>query len=212
MASKRENRKLPIFIFDIGNVVIRWPGNDPIFRYIASRYHVPISKMKEAMWHGLLEVESGVLSSDDYMKQSLDRVGKKLHKNDRSERLIAYPFEKYVKPNKSAIRLVKSLRAKGYQVFALSNTSPSHVKVMARRGWVSIFDGFFASCELDLLKPNREIYLHVLKAIHATPGDVIYIDDNEANVRGAEDAGIRHAIHFHGVKNLKAQISKVIRA
>jgi putative hydrolase of the HAD superfamily len=200
-----------IFIFDIGNVVIRWPGNDPIFNYISKKYHVPKAKMKEAMWNGLGDVESGKLSVDNYVRESLARVGRKLHKDDDAKSLISYPFEKRVKLNLSVIRLVKSLRKMGYQLYALSNTSPPHVKVMRRMGLMTLFDRFFVSCELGLLKPDVKIYKRVLNKIHGTPRDVIYIDDILANVEGARQAGMKRAIHYKDAKSLKAEISKIIQ-
>lgn len=204
-------RRLPIFVFDIGGVVIRWPRNDPIFRYVAKRYHVPISKMKKAMQDDLPLVESGKMDTGKYMRVSLERVGRKLKKNDTAEELLSHPFENLVELNEGTVRLINSLRSKGHRVFALTNTSPPHVEVMKRLGWTSFFDGFFASCELNSIKPEKRIYLLMLKAIQAKPGDIVFIDDREENIRGAEDAGISCTILFRGVQAVKSEISNLTR-
>ena len=210
--TNRNVRKLPIFVFDMGGVVIKWPGNDPIFTYIARRYRVPVMRMKDAMQNDLSKVESGELSCDEYMRASLERVGRKLEKSDSAGGLIAYPFEKLVKPNQATISLIKSLKSKGYHVFALTNTSPPHLEVMKRHGWTLLFDGFFASCELRSIKPEKKIYLLMLRSIRSKPQDVVFIDDREENIRGARDAGISNAILFRSVASLKAQISNTIVA
>ncbi len=210
--SERNIRKLPVFVFDMGGVVIKWPGNDPIFRYVAERYRVPVMGMKEAMQHDLSKVESGELRCDEYMRRSLERVGRKLENNDSADGLIAYPFEKLVELDQSAVGLIRSLKRRGYHVFALTNTPPPHLEVMKRHGWTLLFDGFFASCELNSIKPETKIYLLMLRAIRAKPEDVVFVDDREENIRGAKGAGISNAILFRSVASLKVQISNVIGA
>ena len=208
----RNIRKLPIFVFDMGGVVIKWPGNDPIFRYVAERYHVPAVRMKEAMRDDLSKVESGELSCDEYIRRSLARVGRKLEKNDNPDGLIAYPFEKLVKLNQPVVSLINSLRNNGYRVFALTNTSPPHLEVMKRQGWTLLFDGFFASCELDSIKPEKRIYLLMSRAIRAKPEDIVFIDDRKENIQGARDAGISSAILFRSTASLEIKISRIIGA
>jgi hypothetical protein len=53
---------------------------------------------------------------------------------------------------------------------------------------------FFAACyvsgELNLLKPHPEIYQHVLDDLGISTAGAVFIDNREANVRGAEALGI----------------------
>ena len=53
---------------------------------------------------------------------------------------------------------------------------------------------FFAACyvsgELNLLKPHPEIYRHVLDDLGISASGAVFIDNREANVRGAEALGI----------------------
>ena len=71
-------------------------------------------------------------------------------------------------------------------------------------GWTVIFDyelfparplgDFFAACyvsgELNLLKPNAEIYQHVLDDLGISAAEAVFTDNREANIRGAEALGI----------------------
>ena len=46
------------------------------------------------------------------------------------------------------------------------------------------------SGELVLLKPHPEIYRHVLDDLGISAAQAVFIDNREANVRGAEAVGI----------------------
>ena len=202
-----------VFIFDIGGVVIKWPNNDPIFRYVGARYGVSFPRMKRAMHDDLVRVESGELVPKEYIAMCLGRVGKKIRRGDDPDKLLTAAFEKLAKPRLGTIAIIKSLKNRGYPVYALSNTSPPHVKVMKKRGWTEpLFDRFFASCELGMLKPEAEIFQRVMSEVGAKPRNVVFVDDNEANVRGALRAGIGTALRFQNLALLMKQVSKLLRS
>ena len=48
----------------------------------------------------------------------------------------------------------------------------------------------FLSHELDLIKPDREIFDHVLKVTGSAADRLLFLDDNEMNVVAARDAGL----------------------
>ena len=201
----------PVFIFDIGGVVIKWKDNDPIFRYVAKRYHLPFAKTKRVMHDGLADVEWGRKSCEEYIEESLARLGKEKRKGDNAEKLITLPFEKLAKTRLGTIQIIRLLKKKGYKVYALSNTSRPHVEVMRKKGWTTpLFDRFFASCEIRALKPHKDAYLKVLKEIHVKPENAIFIDNSEKNIEGAIRAGIGKCIHFHSLVSLRKEISKIL--
>ncbi len=83
---------------------------------------------------------------------------------------------------------------------------------MDTRGWTrSLFDRFFASCALRSIKPDREAFRKVLGHIGVEPKDVVFIDNTERNIVAARKAGIKHAIRFHSVSNLKRDVRRAIK-
>lgn len=48
----------------------------------------------------------------------------------------------------------------------------------------------FLSFELGMNKPDVRIYEAVLAKLGATPGECVFLDDNQDNVEGAEAAGL----------------------
>lgn len=202
----------PIFLFDLGGVLIKWHGNDPIYRYIAERYGVPFATMKGALAGELLKVESGETSTEEFVRAGLSKVGRRLGTGDSGEGLWLRPFAQLAKERLGVARMVTILRKRGYAVYCLSNISPPHLAFCRRRGWTNLFDGFFASCELGCVKPQPEIFEKVLDAIGSSPDRVVFIDDTPVCVRGAEEFGIGRAVRFHSIAQLKKDLNAVTRA
>jgi HAD superfamily hydrolase (TIGR01509 family) len=208
---ERARPRLPVFIFDFGGVVIKWKSNDPIFDSIAQRYRIPLVELRRAFEVALPRLESGEVSMREFLTDSLARFGKRLRKGDSPEELWTEPFARLAKLRLGTVKVVLSLRKRGYKVFLFSNTSLPHVRFLERVGWDRLFDGFLASCEMRALKPSPEAYAAVLERIKAAPSEVVFIDDKEANVRGAKDFGIRWSFRFTSLARLKRDIESVER-
>ncbi|HVC26691.1 MAG TPA: HAD family phosphatase [Nitrososphaerales archaeon] len=200
----------PVFVFDFGGVVIKWRNNDPIFDYIAERYGIPIPEMRRAFELALARLETGDVSTRDFLEDVLGEFGKRLRKGDSPEELWTLPFERLVKFRVGTVALVRSLRRRGYSVYLFSNTSMPHARLLRRKGWDKLFDGFLASCELRSMKPSATAFGRALDSFGAKPSDVVFIDDKEANVKGAKDFGIRRAFRFTSVERLRRDIAAVM--
>lgn len=91
--------------------------------------------------------------------------------------------------------LLKSLRAKGYKVFMLSNTNDAHWTRIEKENFPEpvseYFDEIFLSHELGMAKPNANIYETVLKRIGAPAAECLFIDDAQVNCDAAENVGIK---------------------
>lgn len=70
-----------------------------------------------------------------------------------------------------------------------------------------LFEGHaFASAEFGASKPDPEVYIRCLEHLGVPAGDTLFIDDNEANVRGAVDAGL-HGHHYQDLPSLDAALA-----
>ena len=200
----------PVFIFDIGGVVIKWKDNDPIFKFVADRYGVPFNRMKQVMQEGITEFESGRISSRGYFENCLKQVGKKMKKGDDPDWLMTFPCERLVKLRKGTVGIIKMLRRKGYKVYALTNTSSPHVEMARRLGWDALFDRYFASCEIGAVKPDKKAFQYVLEQASASPEQTVFIDNNTACVGGGKRAGIKRSFHFRSVSLLRKEIAEIL--
>lgn len=94
------------------------------------------------------------------------------------------------------IRKLISLKDK-YRLFLLSNTNPIHWHKAVTEffpldgfGVDDYFEGTYLSYKLHLLKPDSEIYQHVLLDAKILPGETLFIDDSPINCAAASELGI----------------------
>ena len=100
------------------------------------------------------------------------------------------------------LELILHLRGK-YMVYLLSNTNSIHWDYVCKnafnyRGFrvKDYFEETFLSYEMHLAKPDKAIFEKVLQDANLLPEETLFIDDSEANCKGAEEVGI-HAHHYH---------------
>lgn len=76
-------------------------------------------------------------------------------------------------------------------VGCLSNTNSVHWDRLGRDHDMHEWFGWqFLSHELDLIKPDAEIFAHVLQSLDLPADDVLFVDDNVLNVEAAAAAGL----------------------
>jgi FMN phosphatase YigB (HAD superfamily) len=73
----------------------------------------------------------------------------------------------------------------------LSNTNELHWNEQIDAQLVqAMFETRFLSHELGLVKPDREIFEHVVDGLGCDPAEVLFLDDNQLNVDGARSVGL----------------------
>lgn len=84
-----------------------------------------------------------------------------------------------------------------YSVYLLSNTNEIHWKwscehVFPYKGFceADYFEKAFLSYEMNMAKPDQEIFEATLEEAGILPGETLFIDDSEANCKAAEALGI----------------------
>ena len=107
------------------------------------------------------------------------------------EAFIAEFGEWLVGPLPGAEQLVTETKA-AVPVAVLSNTNQVHWNAGAG-SWplLDLFDHTFLSFELGMVKPDPEIFSHVVEALDAAADRVLFLDDNWLNVEQAREAGLR---------------------
>ena len=101
------------------------------------------------------------------------------------------------------VKAVNELKGR-YPLYLLSNNNPISMRhclrVLRDNGLEpeSTFRGQFISSELKMLKPSPEFYNHVVRKIGLPAGEILFIDDNMANVEGARAVGIDARLYTPG--------------
>ncbi|MCB9001719.1 MAG: HAD family phosphatase [Bacteroidales bacterium] len=97
--------------------------------------------------------------------------------------------------NMERLEMIQNLR-KYYKVFLLSNTNKIHFdyyndKLLQTTGknLHEYFDKTYLSFEMEMRKPNPEIFLAVIKENNLQPNKSLYIDDTEEHLISAQKLG-----------------------
>ena len=83
-----------------------------------------------------------------------------------------------------------------YKLILLSNTNELHINwvkenVVFFEAFKNCFDAFYLSHEINLRKPNNDIFEFVLEENTIEAKNCLFIDDNEANCKTAVTLGIK---------------------
>ncbi len=96
----------------------------------------------------------------------------------------------------AVISLIGSLRAAGIGCHLATNQQAYRRAIMQdERGYGAWFDQTFYSCDLGLAKPDPAYFRAILAALQVSASEVLFIDDNEANVAGALGVGLRAEVY-----------------
>lgn len=91
-----------------------------------------------------------------------------------------------------ALKVVKKLKEDGFQLYALSNWDSESFLLMQEKhkDLFALFDGIMISGEEGLVKPSPHFYHAFLKKYNLDPKLCIFIDDQRANIIGAQSVGM----------------------
>lgn len=106
--------------------------------------------------------------------------------------------------------LVREYKARGYRIWGLTNWSRELFPIVRDRFPVfDLMDGIVVSGVEKVIKPHPELYRILLDRYGLEAGECVFIDDNAANVAGAEAVGIR-GIRFEGEKQLREKLEELL--
>ncbi len=106
-----------------------------------------------------------------------------------SSLLVEIPIEK--------LRLIKSLRDRGFKIYALSNISEllmNYVLKFFEADSLSAddyFDKMFLSYQMGVMKPDPKIYELLISQSGIDPSQTLFIDDAEKNITAAREFGLQ---------------------
>ena len=94
-----------------------------------------------------------------------------------------------IKPNIYIIELVYKLKSNGFKIGLISNIISPVRDIIKQFGYYDVFDEAILSCEVGLLKPQKEIYELALHRMDTIAQESIFIDDKKSNLDTANAMG-----------------------
>ena len=189
-------------IFDFGGVLIDWNPHYLYDSYFGDRARTDwfLANICTMKWNE--QVDAG--------KPMAEATAELAAKFPEWKKEIEMYFGRWIEMIGEAIpgmyELLLELKARGHRLFGLSNWSAeTFVQIKEDFPALKLLEGMVVSGYVKCLKPSPEIYQLLLDRYSLKASDCVFIDDNAANVAGAEAVGIR-GIRFTGASDLRRQL------
>lgn len=150
-----------------------------------------ISHFSEEMLKQNKLYEKGLISSEEFVSgycESFPKLTSEAFTSSWNAILVDFPQHR--------LEFLKKLKKEGdYQLILLSNTNHIHIDWVKQNipffgEFKNCFDAFYLSQEINLRKPDAEIYQYVLEKHDLKPEETLFIDDTAENTDAAAQLGI----------------------
>lgn len=143
------------------------------------------------------------------LKIELKKVLQEWEIQESVETVLDYWFASENCVDEEVKALIKSLREKEIPCYLATNQEQYRTKYMRENmQFNSLFTDIFSSAELGCKKPQEAFYKKILSQINISPQDILYIDDEEKNIRAGELLGLQ-THHYKDFKTLKKVLEKI---
>lgn len=193
-------------IYDLGNVLIKFSPTKFTEKYILEEDRervfktIFLSQEWQDLDRGVLEYEEAI----DIFSEKEPKYRKEI------EYLFNSNVEECLEPIKENIEILNRHSQEGYKLYILSNFhKKAFENVYKKWNFFEKFHGKVVSYECKLLKPEEEIYLHILKKYDLNPQETLFIDDHEPNIIAANKLGI-HVVHLDCYTKLDEKLKTVL--
>ena len=175
-------------VFDFGDIFINLDKKE--FAEALKKLH--IFQESEEMLPILQHYEMGLVSTEEFLVFFEDQLGVSKDQLVKAWNsiLLDFPLER--------LRFIQELsKSKKYRLFLLSNTNDLHISWIKERwgmelyiAFKSCFEQFYLSHEINLRKPNNNIYKFVLNENCLKAEETLFVDDTKENTDAAKALGI----------------------
>ena len=182
-------------IFDWGGVLIENP-TEGILQYSREVLGIGSGCMLAAYRKLMPYFQEGKISEEEFWKGVRRRTGAK---GNMPDSLWLAAFEKSYMEKKDVFAVAGELHARGYRTGILSNTEKPAQPLMGRESY-RIFNPIVRSWEVGAAKPQHRIFEVLIEVLAMDPSEILLIDDVEAYIDAARDAGLQGMVFTDGEK------------
>ena len=108
------------------------------------------------------------------------------------------------------VKLVRALQQRGLDIYCLSNMpGPMYEHLRRRHTFWDVFRGVVISGEIQMMKPEPEIYMHLLERFGLRAQECVFVDDLQVNVDAAKSVGL-HSIRFQNATQCQMELDLLL--
>ncbi len=179
------------YIFDFGNVLAEFYPDRLTAPFVKDE------KMKKIISDIVFDriywdkLDSGSITDDEVRAEIRSRVPESLGD------LACRVFDSWIStitPVENMQQLIYDIHKTEKKLYLLSNISIGFANSYSKVKWIKelfdCFDGLVLSGTVGMVKPDGDIFEHLLKKFNLKADECLFIDDNEKNIQGAKSVGI----------------------
>lgn len=183
------------YLFDYGMVISEAPTEQD-WVALSEAAELPLQEPDGPYWQHRVSYDVGQIDVDEYWSLVL---GREVSAGLREE-LHALDLRAWSNLNTDTLDVLEAIDSSGTNMALLSNMPTEMANFFQHSSiWAKYFSHLFFSGQLGLVKPDPEIYQHVLQTLDVPAASVIFIDDRQENLDAAEALGIQTVLHHPGV-------------
>jgi putative hydrolase of the HAD superfamily len=190
-------KQISTVLFDLGNV-LAYIDFSAFWRDLGFLRAEEIVPFRDGYTSLTLQYETGYISTDDYLN-GLRTVFNNKFTIVQLEQAFSCIIQQPVEGMFDIVKRVSCI----HQTALVSNTNEIHYALSQTKLEVlRILQKHYLSYQLHVMKPTRGFYDAIIKDQGIFPSAMLFIDDLETNVKGAQAAGMQ-AIRFESTRQLE---------
>ncbi len=175
-------------IFDFGGVLVKWRPQEIIARFYSDESLRDLVRRMVFQHPDWLELDRGTLSEESAVQHFSARMERPL------EEMVALlrHVKESLTPIGETVAIVNELERRGVPLYGLSNMSAAtFAHLRTRYDFWRAFRGIVISGEVNMIKPEAQIFEHICKTYALVPRETVFIDDHLPNIESANRLGFR---------------------
>jgi putative hydrolase of the HAD superfamily len=199
-------------VFDLGAVLFSWEPVLLIQTHFAP--HAPTAEAAQALASQMFHHEDwlGFDRGTHSLDEAIGRMALRLSLPAERLDAVLAPMGERLAPIDSSVELLDALRRRRdagepLKLYFLSNMPSPYARMLEERhGFFAWFDGGIFSGDVQMIKPQREIYELLASRYDLDAGKTVFVDDTFVNVEAARALGWQ-AIHCTAPSRLAVQLA-----
>ena len=194
-------------IFDLGNVLLDFDPNSYLEKLGCG------GKIKEKLKTEIFETEEWLQLDRGTITQPEAVAIWQQRNPDLKDEIadVMAEWEKMLALKEDTAEILKSLTEKDFNLYILSNFHQKAFDyVSSKYDFFNYFDGRVISADIGMIKPETEIYDHLLDKFNLKVEETLFIDDSKDNIKAAFKRGLR-VIHFKDAGSLEEELKLYLR-
>lgn len=179
------------YIFDFGQVIVKFDTKYMTSVYISDQEDICLVEkvvFDRIYWDKL---DAGTITDEEVKEGIKSRLPERL----QVKACTVYDNWYHNLPFVDGIQeLLCKIKSKGGRLFLLSNISKgfagNYIHISKIKELFDMFDGLVFSAPIGMTKPSKEIFNYVINKYNLKADETVFIDDNENNILGAQNAGL----------------------